>query len=55
MARKRLSKTQVICIVLLWMALVTLLLVYSKELNFETIFTAIASGLIIWVGVAKNR
>lgn len=55
MTKKRLSKGQAIGIGLLWVALVVLLFVYAKEVNFETIFTAVASGIIILVAVSKNR
>jgi len=55
MARRQLSKGQVIAIALLWIALVALLFFYSKKFDFETIFTAIASGLIILLAISKNR
>ncbi len=55
MARRRLSKNQVVCIALLWLALVIMLFAYSKEITFETIFTAVASGLIILLAISKNR
>ena len=54
MARKKLSKIQILCIVMLWIALVVLMLVDSPVINFEIIFTAIASGIIILVAISKN-
>lgn len=54
MARKRLSKSQVISIALLWVVLVIMMLVYSEKINFETIFVIVASGLIIFLGISKN-
>lgn len=52
---KQLSKSQIICIVLLWIALCVMLVVSAKEINWETIFTMVASGVIILIGVTKNN
>jgi hypothetical protein len=41
--------------VALWGLLVYLLLTYSKTIDFRVIFTLIASSVIIFVPIYKNR
>jgi hypothetical protein len=53
--KRGLSKSQVICIILLWVALCIMLVVYSPKVTGETIFTMIVSGVIIFVAIAKGN
>ena len=50
MPRRKISNTQAVCIVLLWF-----LLVYILTVDFMTVFTIIASGIIVFVPLYKNR
>lgn len=54
--RKGLSRTQIICILLLWVVLCVILFTVpnGKSLG-ENIFYAIASGIIIIVGVFAGQ
>ncbi len=50
-----LSKSQVICIILLWVVLCIMLFTIPSSSSLgEKIFTAIASGVIIWVALSKD-
>ncbi|MCD7931723.1 MAG: hypothetical protein LUE98_12440 [Tannerellaceae bacterium] len=53
MARRKLSNSQIACIILLWGALCYLLLTHAV-LDFTTIFSIIASGIIVFVPIYKN-
>ncbi len=54
--RKGLSKFQVICIVLLWVALcIMLFTIPSNASTGENIFVAIFSGIIIAVALGKDQ
>lgn len=55
MPRRKISNTQAVCILLLWFLLVYMLLRYSPTVDFMTVFTVIASGIIVFVPLYKNR
>jgi len=55
MARRKISTTQAVCIILLWFLLVYMLLRYSPTVDFMTVFTIVASGIIVFVPLYKNR
>lgn len=51
---RRFSTFNIVCLVLLWIALCGF--VFAKaELNFTTIFSIIASGIIVFVPVYKSK
>lgn len=54
MARRKITNSQAICIILLWFALCYMLLAYSKEIDFMVIFSIIASAIIVFVPLYKN-
>lgn len=54
--RKGLSKSQIICIVLLWIALCIMLFTIPSGSSLgEKIFIGIVSGIIIFVGLTKDQ
>ena len=54
--KKGLSKSQIICIILLWVALCVMLFTLPSAYTLgENIFIAIASGIIIFVGISKGN
>ena len=55
MPRRKISNTQAVCILFLWFLLVYMLLRYSPTVDFMTVFTIIASGVIVFVPLYKNR
>lgn len=55
MARRKIRNSQAISIILLWVVLVYMLLTYSKNVDFMTVFTIVASGIIVFVPLYKNR
>lgn len=55
MARRKITNTQAVCIILLWGILCYLLLAYSETINTYTIFVIVASGIIVFVPLYKNR
>jgi len=55
MARRKITNSQAVCIILLWGVLCYMLLVYSEEITFYTIFTLVASAIIVFVPLYKNR
>ncbi|RRD62246.1 hypothetical protein [Tannerella forsythia] len=55
MARRKITNTQAVCIILLWGFLVYILLTSAKAIDFMTIFAIIASGIIVFVPLYKNR
>ena len=55
MPPRKISNTQAVCILLLWVLLVYMLLRYSPTVDFMTVFTIIASGVIVFVPLYKNR
>jgi hypothetical protein len=55
MARRKITKSQSICIVLLWILLCYMLFAYSETVDFYTIFIVITSAVIVFVPLYKNR
>ena len=55
MARRKITNTQVVCIILLWGFLVYILLISTKAIDFMTVFSIVASGIIVFVPLYKNR
>jgi hypothetical protein len=54
MARRRITNSQAVCIILLWILLCYMLLAYSEEIDFRVIFSIIASAVIVFVPLYKN-
>ncbi|WP_099464836.1 hypothetical protein [Parabacteroides provencensis] len=54
MARRKITNSQIVCITLLWGVLCYILLAYSKTINFDIIFTLVASAIIVFVPIYKN-
>lgn len=54
MARRKFTTFNIICLVSLWVILSGCVLAYSP-INFMTIFTIIASGIIVFVPVYKSK
>lgn len=55
MARRKISTTQAVCIILLWLFLCYMLLAYSEKIDFYTVFVLVASAIIVFVPLYKNR
>lgn len=56
MRRKGLSRTQIICIVLLWALLCVMLFTTSSDKSMaEKIIYSIISGILIYVGVVAGQ
>lgn len=55
MARRKLTDSQIICLILLWGVLAYMLIRYSKVIDFSVIFILIASGIIVFVPIYKNK
>ncbi|MDR1981553.1 MAG: hypothetical protein LBQ39_08045 [Tannerellaceae bacterium] len=55
MARKKLTNSQIVCILLLWGFLCYLLLTYSETIDFHVIFVLVASAIIVFVPIYKQR
>lgn len=55
MARRKITNTQAVCIILLWGVLVYILLTSTKTIDFMTVFSIVASGFIVFVPLYKNR
>lgn len=55
MARRKISNTQAVCIILLWVILCYMLLAYSETIDFNVIFAIIASAIIVFVPLYKSR
>ncbi|SCQ19908.1 hypothetical protein TFUB4_01008 [Tannerella forsythia] len=55
MARRKITNTQAVCIILLWGFLVYILLTSTKTIDFMTVFSIVASGIIVFVPLYKNR
>jgi CHASE2 domain-containing sensor protein len=55
MARRKITNTQAVCIILLWGILCYILLAYSGTIDFYTAFVIIASAVIVFVPLYKNR
>lgn len=54
MARRKITNSQAVCLVLLWGILCYMLLAYSPAINFDVIFALVASAIIVFVPVYKN-
>ncbi|MDR0395048.1 MAG: hypothetical protein LBH77_07830 [Tannerella sp.] len=54
MARRKITNSQAICIILLWIVLCYMLLAYSKEIDFMVVFSIVASAVIVFVPLYKN-
>lgn len=54
MARRKITNSQVVCLILLWGILCYMLLSYSKTINFDVIFALVASAIIVFVPLYKN-
>ncbi|RHJ91096.1 hypothetical protein [Parabacteroides bouchesdurhonensis] len=54
MARRKITNSQIVCITLLWGILCYILLANSQTINFDVIFTLVASAIIVFVPIYKN-
>lgn len=54
MARRKITNSQIVCLTLLWGVLCYMLLAYSETINFNVIFTLVASAIIVFVPIYKN-
>ncbi len=54
MAKRKFTTFNIICLVTLWVILCGCVLAYSP-INLMTIFTIIASGIIVFVPVYKSK
>lgn len=52
--KRPLSKSQIVCIILLWMALCYLILVYSERIDGPIIVTLALSGAFVFIPVYKS-
>ena len=55
MYKRKISNSQIVCLTLLWGVLCYLLLTSSESIGFRQIFILIASGIIVFVPIYKNR
>lgn len=55
MYKRKISNSQVVCLTLLWGLLCYLVLTYNNKIDFQVVFTLVASGIIIFVPIYKNR
>ncbi|MDR1336838.1 MAG: hypothetical protein LBK22_08425 [Tannerella sp.] len=55
MARRKITSSQAVCIIILWGILCYLMLTYSKTVDFYTVFVLVASAIIVFVPVYKSR
>ncbi|MDR3267783.1 MAG: hypothetical protein LBT83_01780 [Tannerella sp.] len=55
MARRKITTSQAICIISLWFILCYLMLTYSKNIDFYTVFVIVASAIIVFVPICKSR
>jgi L-asparagine transporter-like permease len=55
MARRKISTSQAVCIITLWFVLCYLLLTYSETISAYTAFVIVASGIIVFIPLYKNR
>ncbi len=54
--KRGLTTSQIVCIALLWVALCIMLFTMPSDYTMtEKIFTAIASGIIIYIGISKGN
>ena len=52
--KRKLSKTQIVCIILLWVALCYLVLVNAKQIDGSTIVMLLISGGFVFIPVYKS-
>lgn len=52
--KRKLSKTQIVCIVLLWAALCYLVLVYAERIDGPTIVTLLLSAAFVFIPVYQS-
>ena len=55
MARRKITNSQAVCITHLLGVLCYMLLVYSENITFDIIFALIASAIIVFVPIYKNK
>jgi hypothetical protein len=55
MARRKITNSQAVCIIMLWGILCYLLLAYSKTIDLYTVFVMTASAVIVFVPIYKSR
>ena len=55
MARRKITNSQAVCITLFWGVVCYMLLVYSEKITFDIVFTLIASAIIVFVPIYKNK
>ncbi len=53
MAKRKLSRTQIAFIIILWIVLVIYILLYA-ELTFFTLLSIVMSGAIVFIPIYKN-
>ncbi|MCC8142685.1 MAG: hypothetical protein LUD02_15000 [Tannerellaceae bacterium] len=54
MARRKITNSQIVCITLLWGVLCYMLLTYSTTIDFNVLFTLVASAIIVFVPLYKS-
>lgn len=54
MARRKITNSQAVCIIILWGVLCYMLLAYSEAITFNVIFALVASAIIVFVPLYKN-
>jgi hypothetical protein len=54
MARRKITNSQAVCILLLWIVCCYMLLAYSEKIDFMVIFSIVASAVIVFVPLYKN-
>lgn len=55
MQKRRISNSQIICIILLWVVLCYILITRSETINFQIIFSIVVSGALVFMPIYKNR
>ncbi len=56
MRNRGLTQTQIICIALLWVGLCVMMFTMPSNYTLgEKIFSAVASGIIIFIGISKGK
>jgi hypothetical protein len=51
--RKPLSKSQIVCIALLWVALCAYILANTKQIDGPTVVSLVISGALVFIPLAK--
>ncbi len=52
--KRKLSRSQIVCIILLWMALCYMIIVYSERIDGITIVTLALSAAFVFIPVYKS-